>query len=226
MKERHTWVERVARWWVSAYTKGLTPDVSDRRREEIASDLWEQQEQARTSGEPASITAREVLARIIVGIPADLSWRKDMRDLERWGRTFDRELAGQQQHEVLHPLAFVLRSLRPRVEGWSASRTGGVGEPEASGDAAEIIFGASSLPPVLAEWLGDDGRAFLEEFPLGGSEADVNAYDDALRSASVRLNATCPRQREHRFSRRSRSLLEARLRDVGLDVRGPDGGER
>ncbi len=226
MNERRTWAERVARWWVSAYTKGLAPEARDRRREEIASDLWEQQEEARTRGEPASITARAVLARITAGLPADLSWRKDMKDLERWGRTFDRELAGQQQHEVLEPLAFVLQSLRPRVEGWSASRSRGVGEPEASGDAAEIIFGASSLPPVLAEWLGDDGKAFLEGFPLGGSEADVNAYDDALRSASVRLNAAYPRRSEHRFSQRSRSLLEARLRDVGLDVRGPDGGER
>lgn len=219
------WPDRLARWWVRAYTRGVVPEARDRRRKEIASDLWEQQEEARANGEPPSITARRLLARILVGVPGDLSWRMEMRELEWWGRRIDRELAGQQQHDVIAPLAFVLQALRPRVEGWSESRSG-AGGTEGARDAAEITFGVPSLPPEFGEWLAHDGKAFVEGFPLAGSEADASAYDDALRSASVRLNTTCPRRswRGHRFSRRSRSLAEARLRDVGLDVRGPDGG--
>lgn len=222
MNGGQSWPHRLARWWVFAYTSGLPPDARDRRRDEIASDLWEHQQEAGAKGEPPS---SGVVARVVAGIPADLSWRIDMKKLQRSQASLDRELAGQRHGDVIEPLAFVLRALRPRVEGSFGSRCRAIRQQERSHGAAELIFDVPALPPVLAEWLRDDGHAFLEGFPLEGSEADVSAYDDALRSASVRLNTASPRRgwRGHRFSRRSRSLLEARLRGVGLDVRGPDG---
>lgn len=225
MNPQPSWPDRLARWWVFAYTSGLPAEARDRRREEITSDLWEHQQAALANGHPRSTTARTVLTRVVAGVPADLSWRMEMSQLERWQHSMDHELAGQHQHDAIAPLAFILRALRPRAEGWSALRCGAIREPPSTHGAAEIIFDVPSVPPVLAQWLQDDGHAFIEGFPLEGSEADVNAYDDALRSASVRLNTAWPRggRRRHRFSRRSRAVLEARLRGAGLDVRGSEG---
>jgi hypothetical protein len=227
---KRTWPDRVARWWVSAYTRGLRPEVQGRRREEIASDIWEHQEHARDLGEQPAVTSRAVLTRIVAGVPADLFWRIEMKKQERWRNIADRELAAQYQHDVIGPLAFVLQALRPRVQRWSEGRPAESNEneelPPALGAAAQV-FEVPSLPPFLCEWLGNEGHLFLEAFPFHGSEADAKAYDDALRSASIRLKTQCPRPRNgNRLGRRSRSRLEARLRGVGLDVRGPDGGEQ
>ena len=65
----------VAHAWVRLYTAGLRPDVRDGRRAEIASDLWEQQRAASALGDGAGGTALLVLARVLLGVPADLSWR-------------------------------------------------------------------------------------------------------------------------------------------------------
>ena len=68
-----TLVVGLAHWWVRLYTSGLPPDIREARRAEIASDLWEQ-----AAGAPGCgmvTTAAEVLARMLLGIPADLSWR-------------------------------------------------------------------------------------------------------------------------------------------------------
>ncbi len=221
-----TWSGRLAHWWVSVYTSGLVPEVRDRRRDEIASDVWEQQEEARAFGEAPTVTARAVLTRVITGVPADLRWRIEMRYEERWERRANRALAAQHQHDRIEPLAIVLQSLRPRVRGYSEDQPTQCDDPRRSLDAVADLFEVPALPPILREWLGNEGHVFLEGFPFAGSEADVNAYDDALQSASIRLDASCPRRRRgHHFSRRTRALLEARLRGVGLDVRGPDGGE-
>jgi hypothetical protein len=226
---KRTWPDRVAQWWVSAYTRGLTPEARSRRREEIASDVWEHQQHAWDLGEQPGTTSRAVLTRIVAGAPADLCWRSDMKNQERWRKIADRELAAQYQHDLIGPLAFVLQALRPRVQRWSEGRPAENDDneelPPALGAAAQV-FEVPSLPPFLCEWLGNEGHLFLEAFPFHGSEGDAKAYDDALRSASIRLRTQCPRPRKgHRFGPRSRSLLEARLRGVGLDVRGPDGGE-
>lgn len=61
----------LARGWTVAYTAGLPREERDRRREEIASDLWEQQHDS--SPYPASRSS--VAARMSLGIPADLAWR-------------------------------------------------------------------------------------------------------------------------------------------------------
>lgn len=66
------WGERLARAWVAFYTRGLPPEVAERRRGELASDLFEH-----TSG--GSTPQAEVLGRVLWGIPADLSWRRAAR---------------------------------------------------------------------------------------------------------------------------------------------------
>ena len=56
----------MVRAWVRLYTLGLPADVRDRRREEVASDLWEQQHEA---------GAGSVWLRVAGGMPADVTWR-------------------------------------------------------------------------------------------------------------------------------------------------------
>ncbi|HET8943676.1 MAG TPA: hypothetical protein VFO59_02760 [Dehalococcoidia bacterium] len=65
----------LTRFWAAVYTRGLPPDVRAERREELACDLWHQQRPASLGREPAIGTAVEILARCLVGIPADITWR-------------------------------------------------------------------------------------------------------------------------------------------------------
>ncbi len=70
-----TLAARLTRWWVRLYTKGLPPEMRDARRAEIESDLWEQGEDANANGSPPDETALEVFGRLLLGVPADLTWR-------------------------------------------------------------------------------------------------------------------------------------------------------
>jgi hypothetical protein len=57
-------------WWADRYTRGLSDEVRERRRDEIASDVFEQLHMA--SGEPFS----SLTWRTVRGIPADVAWRR------------------------------------------------------------------------------------------------------------------------------------------------------
>lgn len=74
---------RTCRVWTAMYTRSLTAEVRDARRAEIESDLWEQQADARELGEAAVDTGFHILTRVLLGIPADLSWRSSLRGAAR-----------------------------------------------------------------------------------------------------------------------------------------------
>jgi hypothetical protein len=77
---------RLVRGWVSVYTRGLPPEVRLDRRDEIDSDLWSQHEEAGSTGRwQASLTV-EILARLVLGIAADVAWRLEQ------GRIADRSV--------------------------------------------------------------------------------------------------------------------------------------
>lgn len=65
----------ITRSWASTYTSGLPEDTRAERREEIDSDLWDHKRLADLEREPANGTAVQILARVALGIPADLLWR-------------------------------------------------------------------------------------------------------------------------------------------------------
>jgi hypothetical protein len=65
----------MTRSWVALYTLGVPLAIRDARRSEIDSDLWEQQWLASRCGDPAFGTAIEVLARMLLGIMSDITWR-------------------------------------------------------------------------------------------------------------------------------------------------------
>ena len=57
------------------YTRRLPPAVADRRRSEIASDIWEHRRQARIDAVADRRVAMAIAVRVIAGVPSDLSWR-------------------------------------------------------------------------------------------------------------------------------------------------------
>ena len=63
------------RAWTALYTRGLPADVRGERREEIDCDLWEHQRLADLQREPATSTAAAIVLRLIMGVPADMTWR-------------------------------------------------------------------------------------------------------------------------------------------------------
>ncbi len=74
MRERTTLAARLTRAWVRIYTSGLAAEARDARQAEIESDLWEHEN---GSGADPSVTGWQVLSRLLLGVPADLSWRLD-----------------------------------------------------------------------------------------------------------------------------------------------------
>jgi hypothetical protein len=63
-------------WWVATYGRHLPAEVADRRRAELASDLWEQRAGGVRWGAPAPAVALSILRRMTAGMPADLRWRQ------------------------------------------------------------------------------------------------------------------------------------------------------
>lgn len=68
--------DAVARWWVHRYTSALPPEVAQRRRDEVSSDLWEQQAWASARGTSTTAVAVSIARRVVAGVPADLWWRR------------------------------------------------------------------------------------------------------------------------------------------------------
>ena len=65
----------MTRSWVALYTLGLPRELRDGRRAEIDCDLWEQRELAGYTGEPPLGTAAEIVARAVLGMLSDITWR-------------------------------------------------------------------------------------------------------------------------------------------------------
>lgn len=70
---------RLALAWAAWYTRDLDPATTRDRRDEIASDVWEQV--AGQADRPAAALAASIAGRVVRGIPADLAWRWRMPSL-------------------------------------------------------------------------------------------------------------------------------------------------
>jgi hypothetical protein len=62
---------QLTRTWVALYTAGLANELASTRSAEIESDLWEQ--------DLAGVSFGEAFARLLLGMPADLSWRLEQK---------------------------------------------------------------------------------------------------------------------------------------------------
>jgi hypothetical protein len=79
-EHRPALASRLTQRWVRAYTVHLDPALRDTRRAELASDLWEHEAAARRMGLGSVRINAQILRRLLAGISADLSWRRQQRD--------------------------------------------------------------------------------------------------------------------------------------------------
>jgi hypothetical protein len=61
--------------WTLTYTRGLDPDLAERRQDEIASDLHEHAVWAHEAGVSPRRLAGSIRVSALRGVPADLAWR-------------------------------------------------------------------------------------------------------------------------------------------------------
>jgi hypothetical protein len=73
-------VAALTRLWVRLYAAGLAPELRAARLAEIESDQWEQWAADDATGTVApGATAREMLIRLLGGMPDDIAWRFEHR---------------------------------------------------------------------------------------------------------------------------------------------------
>lgn len=75
---------RLTRSWSRAYTYRLPADIALARRDEIAADLHDHLTDA--AGVPSSAVSRAITTRMLLGVPADLSWRSKQSRADRSAR--------------------------------------------------------------------------------------------------------------------------------------------
>jgi hypothetical protein len=81
-------VAALVRGWVDLYTRGMPRELRAARRDEVADDLWCEQEEAAATGRTARSLDADRAMRLMFGMPADISWRfayrgKSLAGLER-----------------------------------------------------------------------------------------------------------------------------------------------
>jgi hypothetical protein len=65
----------LVRGWVELYTRGVPAALRAARRDEIDDDLWCQHEEGTALGRSRRSLDAEMFLRLLVGMPADISWR-------------------------------------------------------------------------------------------------------------------------------------------------------
>lgn len=76
----------LCRGWVRAYTAGLPAEERERRIAEIESDVWEQTAEPAPGLVGAARRSAHVVLRMLLGIPADLSWSTEVASRRVAGR--------------------------------------------------------------------------------------------------------------------------------------------
>lgn len=71
--------------WARLYTIGLPGEVKAMRRGEIASDLWEQTNDADQSHHGRQGVTWQILARMVFGMPNDMLWRAEQSRIDKRG---------------------------------------------------------------------------------------------------------------------------------------------
>ena len=74
---------RLTRAWTRTYSRGLPAGTAQDRRGEIESDLFDELAAARAAGLREATVSRTILTRMLLGVPADLSWRHQHRRAAR-----------------------------------------------------------------------------------------------------------------------------------------------
>jgi hypothetical protein len=65
----------LVRGWVDLYTRGMPAPMRAARRDEIDDDLWCEHEEAAAIGRSGRSLGADLVLRLVLGMPADISWR-------------------------------------------------------------------------------------------------------------------------------------------------------
>jgi hypothetical protein len=106
---------RIVRVWTRVYTWHLRPDLQARRRAEIDSDLWEFQQDTEWRRGDAS-PARQIVLRLLRGMPHDLCWCVEQADVmhrSRHARLAGTAAAMSATIAILFAALWLLPALRP-----------------------------------------------------------------------------------------------------------------
>ena len=103
--------------WCDWYTRGLPDDVASARRDELTADLHDHRVDASRRDEVDGRLARAVVARALLGAPADLSWRSHQLRIARSARRQEKQMDVTPRRDGRTTVAYVLGGL---VVAWSA----------------------------------------------------------------------------------------------------------
>lgn len=151
---------RLARGWSRAYTYRLPADVARDRQHEIAADVHDQLADAEGVSAPA--ISRAIATRVLLGIPADLSWRSEQSRAKRLARR--NEIAMSSTSSATRNVALALGVV---VVGWGLTMATGsavhqLDDPGAAQRVVWILFAAAALAGLL-------GLTLLARHRAGGA---------------------------------------------------------
>lgn len=139
---------QVCRWWVGRYTRACPPDVARPRAEEIESDLWEHCEDAKRRGVSRLGHDVDVFRRVLSGVPADLSWRREvLRSRPRSSSEGVPVMSRTRRFASASTIVVAALATLPALSLWPLLGTGGSGA--LSGREIAWIIGATALGFVL-----------------------------------------------------------------------------
>lgn len=137
---------RLTRSWSRAYTYGLPADVALGRREEIAADLYDQLTDAAEISSAA--VSRVIATRMLLGVPADLSWRSEQARAHRSARR--RETAMNASPSPYRNLALALGAV---LVAWGLVMTAGSAVEQLRGSWSQnlewVLFVSATLAGVV-----------------------------------------------------------------------------
>lgn len=161
----------VASLWVRSYTGWVGAEAAERRRAEIASDVWEQRIDALEKGGPRFLADLSIVRRVVAGFPDDLLWVRTQRLTQRGLRVdgkehrmnrFVRILAGWWW--VALAAGFVVYILTAAILGLTSGSATGSGQFQAFALAAVLALGVAfraRFPRISASLVVSGGFIFL-----------------------------------------------------------------
>lgn len=138
---------RLTRSWSRAYTYGLPADVALARRDEIAADLHDQLTD--TAGVSSAAVSRVIATRMLLGVPADLSWRSEQSQADRSARR--RETAMNASPSPYRNLALAFGAV---LVAWGLVMTAGSAVEQLRAGGSQTVVWVLFLSAILAGVVG------------------------------------------------------------------------
>ncbi|MBA3339479.1 MAG: hypothetical protein H0T54_07025 [Geodermatophilaceae bacterium] len=137
---------QLTRSWSRAYTYGLPAAIALARRDEIAADLHDQL--ADTAGVSSAAVSRVIATRMLLGVPADLSWRSEQARTDRSARRKETAMNGSPS-----PYRNLALALGAVLVAWGLVMTAGSAIEQLRGSWSQnlvwVLFVSATLAGVV-----------------------------------------------------------------------------